>query len=69
MKLEKKEDQSVDASVLLGRGNKILTGGNTEIECAAETGRKGHPETAPPGDPFIYSHQTRTPFRIPRSAC
>jgi hypothetical protein len=29
MKL-KKEDQSVDASVLLRRGNKILTGGNTE---------------------------------------
>jgi hypothetical protein len=27
MKLKKKEDQSVDASVLLRRGNKILTGG------------------------------------------
>jgi hypothetical protein len=27
MKLKKKEDQSVDASVLLGRGNKIITGG------------------------------------------
>jgi hypothetical protein len=26
MKLKKKEDQSVDASVLLRRGNKILTG-------------------------------------------
>jgi hypothetical protein len=26
----KKEDQSVDASVLLRRGNKILTGGNME---------------------------------------
>ena len=29
MKLKKKEDQSVDASVLLRMGNKILTGGNT----------------------------------------
>ena len=26
MKLKKKEDQNGDASVLLGRGNKILTG-------------------------------------------
>jgi hypothetical protein len=28
MKLKKKEEQSVDASVLLGRGNKILKGRN-----------------------------------------
>jgi hypothetical protein len=27
MKLKKKEDQSVDASFLLRRGNKIITGG------------------------------------------
>jgi hypothetical protein len=27
MNLKKKEDQSVDASVLLRRGNKIITGG------------------------------------------
>ena len=27
MKLKKREDQSVDASVLLREGNKILTGG------------------------------------------
>jgi hypothetical protein len=37
MKPKKKEDQSVDASVLLRRVNKILTGGNTETECGAET--------------------------------
>jgi hypothetical protein len=36
MKL-KKEDQSVDASVLLRRGNKILTGGNAETKRGAET--------------------------------
>jgi hypothetical protein len=40
MKLKKKEDQSVDASVLLRRGNKIFTGGNTETKCGAETERK-----------------------------
>jgi hypothetical protein len=36
MKLKKKEDQSVDASVLLRRGDKILKGGNTETKCGAE---------------------------------
>jgi hypothetical protein len=53
MKFKKKEDQSVDASVILRRGNKILTGGNMETKCGAETSeafRKGHPETAPLGD-------------------
>jgi hypothetical protein len=39
MKLKKK-DQSVDTLVLLRRGNKILTGANTEIKCGAETERK-----------------------------
>jgi hypothetical protein len=36
MKLKKKEDQSVGASVLLTRGNKILKGGNTETKCGAK---------------------------------
>jgi hypothetical protein len=36
MKLKKKEDQSVDASVLR-RGNKILKEGNMETKCRAET--------------------------------
>jgi hypothetical protein len=36
MKL-KKEDQSVDALVLLKRGNKILMGINRETKCGAET--------------------------------
>jgi hypothetical protein len=30
VKLKKKEDQSMDASVLLRRGNKILKRGNSE---------------------------------------
>ena len=37
MKLIKKEEQSVDASVLLRRRNKILTGGNMETNFGAET--------------------------------
>jgi hypothetical protein len=62
MNLKKKEKQSVDTSILLRRANKILTGGNTETKCGAETKRKGHPETAPPGDP---SHiQTPNPDTI-----
>jgi hypothetical protein len=37
MKLKKKEDYSVDSSVLLKRGNKILIEGVTETKCEAET--------------------------------
>ena len=37
MKLKKKEDKSVGASVLLRKGNKILTGANIETKCRAET--------------------------------
>jgi hypothetical protein len=37
MKPKKKEDQIVDAAVLFRRENKILTGGNMEIKCGAET--------------------------------
>ena len=50
MKLKKKEDQSVQGSVLLRRGNKIHTGGHMETKCGAEW-RKGNPETGPPSDP------------------
>ena len=37
MKAKKKKDQNVDVSVLLRRGNKILTEGNMETKCGAET--------------------------------
>jgi hypothetical protein len=37
MKLKKKEDQSVDTSILLRRGNKIPMEGVTETRCGAET--------------------------------
>jgi hypothetical protein len=37
MKLKKKEDQSMDTSVLLRRRNKIATEGDTETKYGAET--------------------------------
>jgi hypothetical protein len=37
MKPKKKEDQSVGALVILGKGNKIVKGANTETKCSAET--------------------------------
>jgi hypothetical protein len=36
MKLKKKEDQSVDTSILLRTGNKIPMEGVTETKCEAE---------------------------------
>jgi hypothetical protein len=41
MKLKKKEDHSVDTSVLLRRQNKIPIGGNIETKFGAETEGKG----------------------------
>ena len=37
MKPKKKEDQSMDASVLLRMVNKIFTGVNMETKCGAKT--------------------------------
>jgi hypothetical protein len=51
MKLKKKEDQSMDTSVLLRRGNKIPMGGHTEKVWSRDW-RNDHPETVPLGDPF-----------------
>jgi hypothetical protein len=69
LKLKKKEDQSVGASVILRRGNKILMGRNTETKCGAETEEKAiqrlsylviHPR---------HRHQTQTLLLKPKSAC
>jgi hypothetical protein len=43
MKLKKKEDQSVDTSILLRRENKIPMGGITETKCGVET--EGRPSS------------------------
>jgi hypothetical protein len=37
MKFKKKEDQSVDALVHLGSGNKILMGGNIQTKCGLDS--------------------------------
>jgi hypothetical protein len=69
MKLKEKEDQSVDASVLFRRGNKILRGGYMETECRAETERKAIQKLPHLGIHPIYSHQTQTLLWMPTSAC
>jgi hypothetical protein len=69
MKLKKKEDQSVDASVLLRRGNKILKGGNAETKCGAETEGKAFQRLPHLGIHPKYRLQTQTLLRMPRSAC
>jgi hypothetical protein len=60
MKLKKKEDQSGRASVLLRKGNKMLTQANMETKYRAETEGKAiqrlpHLQIHP-----IYSHQMET---------
>jgi hypothetical protein len=69
MKLKKKEDQSVDALVLLRRRNKILLGANRETKCGAETERKAIQRLPHLGIHPIYSYQTQILLWMPRSAC
>jgi hypothetical protein len=59
MNLKNKEDQSVDVSVLLRRGNKILTGGNMETKCESETEGKANQRLFHLGIYPIYSCQTQ----------
>ena len=54
----KKEDQNVDASVLFRMVNKILTGGNMEIMCGAETEGKAIQRLPYLGIHPIYNHKT-----------
>jgi hypothetical protein len=57
MKLKKKENQSVGASVLLRRGNKMLTGANMETKCGSETGGQVIKDSLTGGGFHpIYSH-------------
>ena len=58
MKPKNKEDQNVEVSVLFRRVNKILTGGNMETKCAAETEGKAIQRLPHLGIHPIYSHQT-----------
>jgi hypothetical protein len=59
MKLKKKEDRSVDVSVLLRRGNKILMEGDTETKGGVETEGKAIQRLPHLGIHPIISHQTQ----------
>jgi hypothetical protein len=52
----KKEDKSVDASVLLKRGNIIFMGANTETKCRTETKGKAIQRLSYLGIHPIYNH-------------
>jgi hypothetical protein len=69
MKLKKKEDHSVDTSVLLKRGIKIAMGGDTETMFGAETEGKAIQRMPHLGIHPIYSYQTQTLLWMPTSAC
>jgi hypothetical protein len=69
MKPKKKEDQHVDASVYFRKVNKMLTGGNMETTCGTETEERAMHRLPYLGIHPIYSHQTQTLLRMPRSAC
>jgi hypothetical protein len=68
MKPKKKKDQSVDASLLLRRVNKIFTGGNTETKCGAKTEGKAIQRLPHLGIHSTYSHQTCTRLWMSGSA-
>ena len=59
MKLKKKEEQSVNTSVLLKKGNKIELGGDTEIKCGAETEGKATQRLPHLGIHPTYGYQTQ----------
>ena len=69
MKIKKKEYQSVDASVLLRRGNKIPMEGVTETKCEGEAEEMTIQRLTHLGIHPIYSHQTQTQMWMPTSAC
>ena len=69
MKLKKKEDQSVDTSVLLRRGNKIPMKGDTEAKCGADTEGKAIQRLPYLGIHPIYNHQTQTLLWTLGSTC
>jgi hypothetical protein len=59
MMLNKKENQSLGALVLLRKGNKIPTEANMETQCRTKTEGKAIRRLLLLGILPIYSHQTR----------
>jgi hypothetical protein len=68
MNLKKKEDQSVDASILPKTKNKMLIGGDMETKCGAETEGKAIQRLPHLGIHPIYKHQTQTLLQMSRSS-
>jgi hypothetical protein len=69
MKLKKKEDQSVDASILLRGGNKTPMEGVTETKCETETEGMTIRRLPHLGIHPIHNYQTQTLFWMPTSTC
>jgi hypothetical protein len=69
MKFMKKEDQSVDTSILLRRQNKISMEGGTETKFRAGTEGMTIQRLFHLGIHPINNHQTQTLFRMPTKAC
>jgi hypothetical protein len=67
MKLKKKEDQSVDISILLIRGNKILMEGITETKYGAETEGMNIQRLPHIGTHPKYNPQTQTLLWLTRA--
>jgi hypothetical protein len=67
MKLKKKENQSMDTSILLRRGNKIPMEGDTETKHRAETECKTIQRLLYLGIHPIYSDQTKILLWLPTS--
>jgi hypothetical protein len=68
IKLIKKEDQSVDTSILLRRGNKITMEGVTETKCGVETEGRTIQRLPHLGVHPTDNHQTQTLLWMPASA-
>jgi hypothetical protein len=60
MNLNRKEDQSVDTSFLLRRGNKTPMEGVTETKCGVEAEEMTIQRLTHLGIHPIYNHQTQT---------
>ena len=69
MRLKKKEDQSMEASVLLRKGKKILMGANMDTKYGPETEEKAIWRLFHLGIHPIHSHQMQTLLWMPRSTC
>jgi hypothetical protein len=68
MKLKKKEEQSVDTS-LLRMGNKIPMEGVTETKFRAKMEGRTIQRMPHPGIHPIYNHQTQTLLHMPERFC